>query len=73
MSVAAGSLRRVLTISTVNVNGIRAAAKKGFVEWLAATDADVVACQEVRAESTQLPESVAAPLGWHAYHAASEV
>lgn len=69
----AGSLRRVLTISTVNVNGMRAAAKKGFVEWLAASEADVVACQEVRAESSQLPDSVVAPLGWHAYHAASEV
>ncbi|MBB5154927.1 exonuclease III [Saccharopolyspora phatthalungensis] len=28
----------MLTVSTVNVNGLRAAAKKGFVEWLAATE-----------------------------------
>ena len=35
-----------LTVSTVNVNGLRAAAKKGYLEWLAATGADVVCLQE---------------------------
>ncbi|HKS49490.1 MAG TPA: exodeoxyribonuclease III [Amycolatopsis sp.] len=59
----------MLTVSTVNVNGMRAAAKKGFVEWLAASGADVVACQEIRAESSQLPPDVVAPRGWHARHA----
>ncbi|CAM5286706.1 exodeoxyribonuclease [Streptomyces badius] len=42
----------MLTVPTVNVNGLRAAAKKGFVEWLAATDADVVCLQEVRADGS---------------------
>ncbi|MEU3195071.1 exodeoxyribonuclease III, partial [Streptomyces sp. NPDC006992] len=28
------------------MNGLRAAAKKGYAEWLAATDADVVCLQE---------------------------
>ncbi|PRW63810.1 exodeoxyribonuclease III [Actinopolyspora mortivallis] len=55
----------MLTVSTVNVNGLRAAAKKGFVEWLAATDADVVCMQETRAEYEQLPEAVRAPEGWY--------
>ncbi|WP_128817718.1 exodeoxyribonuclease III [Streptomyces sp. S063] len=59
----------MLTVTTVNVNGLRAAAKKGFVEWLAATDADVVCLQEVRAEPAQLPEGVGAPEGWHTVHA----
>ncbi|WP_026360347.1 exodeoxyribonuclease III [Amycolatopsis nigrescens] len=63
----------MLTISTVNVNGLRAAAKKGFVEWLAATEADVVACQEVRAEPEQLPAELRAPEGWHSLHAPSSV
>ncbi|RJQ77032.1 exodeoxyribonuclease III [Amycolatopsis panacis] len=66
-------MRGVLTVSTVNVNGLRAAVKKGFVEWLAATKADVVACQEVRAEATQLPASVVEPAGWFAAHAPSAV
>ncbi|RZB17419.1 exodeoxyribonuclease III [Streptomyces sp. F001] len=60
---------RVLTVTSVNVNGLRAAAKKGFVEWLADTQADVLCLQEVRAEPQQLPEQVRAPEGWHVVHA----
>ncbi|MEU3828286.1 exodeoxyribonuclease III [Streptomyces sp. NPDC029080] len=59
----------MLTVTSVNVNGLRAAAKKGFVEWLAATSADVVCLQEVRAEPQQLPEHVRGPEGWHVVHA----
>lgn len=61
----------MFTVSTVNVNGLRAAARKGYVEWLAAADADVVALQEVRAEPEELPESVRTPEGWHGAFAAS--
>ncbi|MDX6330479.1 MAG: exodeoxyribonuclease [Streptomycetaceae bacterium] len=59
----------MLTVTYVNVNGLRAAAKKGFVPWLAATAADVVCLQEVRAEPGQLPGEVREPEGWHAVHA----
>ncbi|WP_053661805.1 exodeoxyribonuclease III [Streptomyces sp. MMG1121] len=59
----------MLTVTSVNVNGLRAAAKKGFVEWLARTEADVVCLQEVRAEPHQLPEEVRQPDGWHVVHA----
>jgi exodeoxyribonuclease III len=55
----------MLTVTSVNVNGLRAAAKKGFVEWLAGTGADVVCLQEVRAEEGQLTEAVREPEGWH--------
>ncbi|MFD4764974.1 exodeoxyribonuclease III [Streptomyces niveus] len=55
----------MLTVTSVNVNGLRAAAKKGFVEWLAGTGADVVCLQEVRAEEGQLAEAVREPEGWH--------
>lgn len=71
MSGRPGSLPRVLKVSTVNVNGLRAAAKKGFAEWLAATESDVVACQEVRAEESDLPAALARPDGWHVVHAPS--
>ncbi|MER5641003.1 exodeoxyribonuclease III [Kitasatospora sp. NPDC002227] len=53
-------------MTTVNVNGIRAAAKKGFLEWLAATEADVVCLQEVRSEYAQLPAELRELAGWHA-------
>ncbi|MGP3922388.1 exodeoxyribonuclease III [Streptomyces sp. 8N616] len=59
----------MLCVTSVNVNGLRAAARKGFVEWLADTSADVVCLQEVRAEPGQLPEEVREPAGWHALHA----
>lgn len=59
----------VLTVTSVNVNGLRAAAKKGFVEWLGGTTADVLCLQEVRAEPQQLPDEVRVPEGWHVVHA----
>jgi exodeoxyribonuclease III len=54
-------------VSSVNVNGLRAAARKGFREWLAGTSADVVCLQEVRATLDQLPSGV--DDGWHASYA----
>ncbi|WP_371791881.1 exodeoxyribonuclease III [Streptomyces sp. NBC_01471] len=59
----------MLTVTTVNVNGLRAAAKKGFVEWLAQTDADVICLQEVRAEPQQLTQEVREPEDWFTVHA----
>ncbi len=59
----------MLTVTSVNVNGLRAAAKKGFVEWLAVTEAEVVCLQEVRAEPGQLPPEAGAPEGWFVVHA----
>lgn len=59
----------MLTVTSVNVNGLRAAAKKGFVPWLAGTSADVVCLQEVRAEESQLPDEVRSPEGWFTAHA----
>lgn len=56
--------RRVRIVS-VNVNGIRAAARKGMTEWLAAADADIVALQEVRAS---LGDLHAALPGWEIVH-----
>ncbi|RSS80244.1 exodeoxyribonuclease III [Streptomyces sp. WAC06614] len=59
----------MITVTSVNVNGIRAAAKKGFVPWLAGTGADVVCLQEVRAEAEQMPAEVREPAGWHTFFA----
>lgn len=39
-----------LSIATVNVNGIRAAARKGMGDWLASATPDVLLLQEVRAD-----------------------
>jgi exodeoxyribonuclease-3 len=54
----------MITITTVNVNGLRAASAKGFDAWLAATKADVVCLQEVRADHQQVPAPLRAPERW---------
>jgi exodeoxyribonuclease-3 len=45
-----------LSVVTINVNGVRAAFKKGFAEWVVEHSPDVIALQEVRAETTDLIE-----------------
>jgi exodeoxyribonuclease-3 len=50
-----------------NVNGLRSAHRKGFLAWLGAARADLVALQEVRAREEQLPAEVRAPSGWSAH------
>ena len=54
----------MLRIITLNLNGIRSAASKGLLEWLAAQKADVVCLQEVKA---QLPDIAPALLNPHPY------
>ena len=44
-----------MNIISYNVNGIRAAAKKGFIEWLVESGADVVCIQETKAQADQIP------------------
>jgi exodeoxyribonuclease-3 len=45
-----------LQVVTINVNGVRAAFKKGFAQWVIQHSPDVIALQEVRAETTDLEE-----------------
>ena len=48
----------VLKVVTANVNGIRAAARRGGLGWLAASGADVMCLQEVRATDEQVAEAL---------------
>jgi exodeoxyribonuclease III len=61
----------VLTIATVNVNGIRAAFTRGMGGWLGARRPDVVLLQEVRAPQESLGEFFP-PGEWHLAHAESQ-
>ncbi|NBR65127.1 MAG: exodeoxyribonuclease III [Actinobacteria bacterium] len=45
-----------LKIATINVNGVRAAYRKGLADWVIAESPDIIALQEVRAETTDLEE-----------------
>lgn len=56
-----------MRIATVNVNGIRAAVRRGFADWLLGRDCDLVALQEVRSPADLVP--LEARTGYHfAYH-----
>ncbi len=57
-----------LRIVTLNVNGIRSAARKGFFHWLAGQDADVVCLQEIKAHLEQLKSLEFWPQGYHCYY-----
>ncbi|UJP04482.1 MAG: exodeoxyribonuclease III [Nitrosomonas sp.] len=56
-----------MRIITLNLNGIRAAAKKGFFTWLAAQTADVVCVQELKAQLSDCSADMLAPDGYHGY------
>lgn len=55
-----------MRITTWNVNGLRAAAKKRFTDHVREIAPDALLMQEVRALPEQLPPTIAAPDGWHA-------
>ncbi len=53
---------RNLRIASVNVNGIRAAARNGMLPWLESAGVDVLTLQEVRGEAAHLADALP---GWH--------
>lgn len=62
-----------MRVITANVNGVRAAARRGGLTWLRSQDADVVTLQEVRASEDQLRTALEeSGFGaWHVAHAPS--
>lgn len=59
-----------LRIATVNVNGLRAAYKRGMGEWLAPREVDILCLQEVRAPDAVVNELLGDE--WHILHAEAE-
>lgn len=60
-------------IISLNANGIRAAARKGFFDWLAKQNADVICIQETKAQIDQLsPEPIYFPENYHHYYVDAE-
>lgn len=57
-----------MRIITCNTNGIRSAENKGFFQWLAGMNADVVCIQETKAQETQLSKAVFYPEGYHCFY-----
>jgi len=56
-----------MRIVSLNVNGIRAAERKGFFDWLPVQSADVFCLQEVRAQPDQMNADVYHPAGYHLF------
>jgi exodeoxyribonuclease-3 len=62
-----------MRIITLNINGIRAGARKGFFSWMTRQKADVVCLQETRAQFNQIEsDPVYFPRKYHYYHADAE-
>jgi len=55
-------------VISLNANGIRAAARKGFFEWMDRQDADVVCIQETKAQEHQLVDDCFRPAGYQCYY-----
>lgn len=57
----------MLRIISLNLNGIRSATTKGFLDWLPAQDADLVCVQELKAQAGDMSEAMRAPAGYSAW------
>lgn len=61
----------MLKISSFNVNGIRAAHRKGFLDWVGESNPDVICLQEMRALEEQVPSKIR-KLDYHNYYHVAE-
>ena len=55
----------MLRIISLNLNGIRSAATKGFLDWLPGQQADVICVQELKAQAADMRPELLAPAGYH--------
>jgi len=58
----------VFRVISLNANGIRAAARKGFFDWMDKQSADVVCIQETKAQVHQLTDDCFQPAGYHCFY-----
>jgi exodeoxyribonuclease III len=61
-----------MKIVSVNVNGIRAAGRKGFYDWMVKERPDVVCMQELKAQPDQITDALYHPQGYHTYFHSAE-
>lgn len=62
----------MLKIYSYNVNGIRAAVTKGFIEWLKESSPDIIGIQEIKANAEDFPKKEIEVLGYHVYTFSAE-
>jgi exodeoxyribonuclease-3 len=61
-----------MLVATLNLNGIRAAQRKGFFEWLAEVKPDIICLQELKAQLNQLPAPTFWPENYHCHYQPAE-
>ena len=54
-----------MKIISYNVNGIRAAINKGFIDWLKSANPDILCLQEIKAMEEQLDLDLFKDAGYH--------
>jgi len=57
----------MLRITSLNVNGIRSAFRKGLQSWLHTSRADIVCLQEIKIDTTDLTQELRHPAPYHGY------
>ena len=65
-------MNSMMNLYSWNVNGVRAAQNKGFLNWLHKTRPDILAIQETKAHPDQLDPELRDPEGYHVTWAAAE-
>ncbi len=61
-----------MRIITLNLNGVRSAASKGFFRWLPPQGADIVCVQELKAQAGDIKGEIASPDGYQGYFHCAE-
>jgi len=61
-----------MKILSWNVNGIRAMAKKGFIDWLKKESPDILCIQETKCQKDQLTDDLLSPKGYTSYWSSAE-
>ncbi len=56
-----------MRIITLNLNGVRSAVNKGFLQWLPMQDADIVCMQELKAQTADMTAEMLNPAGYYGY------
>ncbi len=71
-SISHPTIEELMKLYSWNVNGIRAAEKKGFLDWLEETQPDILCLQETKANVDQLGSSLIRDHGYHTYWHSAE-
>lgn len=61
-----------MNIISWNVNGIRAVQKKGFIDWVLESNADIICLQETKAQKEQLDDALINIDGYKSYFESAE-